>query len=361
MGYRFRSAVALLSLAFVGLTGCHSFQNLTGYSPANSSSSGTAQNTANNSFPASFDANGGGGKADKPLKQMHGTQAEIVDTYLTAAQQMENSGKWEEAIAYYEQVRQLEPRKTLFCARHLAILYDRKENFDKALEEYAVLIKANPKDAAAYNDKGYGYYRRGQFDLAEQHLRKAVEIDPKNALAWSNLGMALAQLGRYDESLSVFQKSAQKNGNTLTRAQALCNVAFIQASQGKWIEARDNYALALKEEPTMEKARAMMQRINEEKLSSNGRGRDERRRSRELERLAKLDPEISRGIPFGMPTGVVGADTGMIVNSRDASPVHLPMPESVVPPTAARTQPTPAPVPQSAVQLPPIPTTLEVD
>jgi Tfp pilus assembly protein PilF len=363
MGQHRRFAVALLAAALAGLTGCHSFPSLAGYSPMGANAApGNSPTAGNGPFPAGLDANAAAAK-QRPLKQMQGTQSESVDTYLAAAQQMENSGKWAEAIAYYEIVRQLDPRKTLFCARHLAVLYDRKDDFDKAIDEYAFLLKANPKDSAAYNDFGYGYYCRGKFDAAEQKLRKAVELDPKNALAWSNLGMALAQLNRYDESLSAFEKTAQKNGTPLTRAQALCNLAFIQASQRKWVEARDSYALALKEEPGMQKAFTMLQRINEEILNGDKRGRDERKRARELERLAALDPEITKGIPFGFPTGAVGADGGMIMSSRDAGPIHAPTRESLTPPVGARTQPAvaPAPQPQSAVQLPLIPSTLEVD
>jgi tetratricopeptide (TPR) repeat protein len=303
---------------------------------------------------------------------MQGTQAEkgevlgsLVESFLAKAQEMENAGKWAEAISYYEKVRQMEPRKALHCARHLAVLYDRQEDFDKALDEYGVLLRANPKDAVAYNDRGYGYYRRGKFDAAEQNLRKATELDPKNTLAWSNLGMALAQLNRYDESLSAFEKSTQRNGMPVTRPQALCNVAFIQASQGKWIEARDSYALALKEEPGMQKARIALQRINEEMSASKSKDRaDNKRRVRDLERPTSVVPEIAGGLPFGAPNGMVGADAGMIVISRDATPIELPMPAgSFAPGTNARTQPpaAPTPVPQAAAQLPPIPSTLEVD
>jgi len=267
-----------------------------------------------------------------------------IDVCLAAGQQMEKSGKLGEAIFYFESVRQLDSRRDLFCAKHLAILYDRKGDFDKALDEYNKLIAANPKDAEAHNDLGYGYYTRGKFEAAEKSLLKAVALDPKSKRAWANLGMAQAQIGKYEESLASFEKSVNK-------AQGLCNIGFIQAAQGKWIEARDSYAMALKIEPGLQKAHAALQHMDEGPKSKKDRMRqDARSRGRELERGPAVDPALARGLPVSDATGAIGADSNMIQSLNQ--PVYLPMPADF---TSPRGTNTPLPPPNSFAPPPSIP------
>lgn len=341
-----RRAAALLPVVLFGLVGC---QNFPLFPSGPSGTSQSTSSTVSNMFPSMSQAPIDGSGAGTPLELPKGKKLEVC---LATGQQMEKTGRVVEAIYYYEQIRELDPRRELFCAKHLSILYDRKGDFEKALGEYEKLIKANPKDAEAHNDLGYGYYCRGKFEAAETNLRKAVEFDPKNKRAWSNLGMALAQLGKYEESLTAFEKA-------VNRSQALCNIGFIQAAQGRWMEAKDSYAMALKLEPGLQKAQAALQRMEEGPKSKKDRTRqDMARRSRELERPPTLDPDVARGLPFGNAAGAIGADADMISSSRD-QPIHLPMPESFNGgrPTRAASLPEAPPLPNLTsppAALPPI-------
>jgi Flp pilus assembly protein TadD len=338
MGHRMRGAAAILSLGLAGLAGCH-VPNL-GYSSAQNAGSGTSANFMPSMSPP-LDGAGPGQSLELPKQKK-------VDALLATARLMEKSGRSAEAIGYYEQVRMLDPRLGLESSRHLAILYDRKNEFDKALDEYAILIKANPKDATAHSDRGYSYYARGQFEAAEKDLRKAVELDPRNKQAWTNLGMTLAQLGRYQESQAAFEK-------VVNRPQAMCNVGMFQVAQGKWNEAKDSFAMALELEPGLQKARAAMERLQEGRAKERERA-ETKRRMREMERLG--GPGAGQ-LPFDVPTGAIGADMGMIDRMIYISPevplMNLPMPGAAPPvrPTAVA-----ADLPG---QLPPIPSTLVVD
>ena len=162
------------------------------------------------------------------------------------------------------------------ATRHLAVILDRTENFDRALEEYRRAITQNPKDAELFNNLGYGYYCRGEWESAEKQLRKAVSLDPKLAAAWTNLGMCLAQQMRYEESLAAFEK-------VVLKAQAHCNLGFIQLTQARAAEARNNYELAksttaearrnyemaLETEPGLQIARAALQKLGHPNSQNN--------------------------------------------------------------------------------------------
>lgn len=175
---------------------------------------------------------------------------------FAAAESLEKGGKDAEALGLYEKARHLDRRFATQATRRLAVLYDRNGQFDKALDEYRNGLKENPKDADLLNDLGYGYYCRGEWAAAEQTLRKAVAADPKKANAWNNLGMTLAQQGNDAESLQAFEKAVSK-------AQAHCNLAFIQVTRKNIDQARENYVLALKLEPGLQIARVALNKLNQ--------------------------------------------------------------------------------------------------
>jgi Tfp pilus assembly protein PilF len=182
--------------------------------------------------------------------------AESAKLCMATASVMEQNEKHQEAIELYEKARQLDARTAAQATRCLAVIHDRIGNFDKALDEYRRGFQENPKDAELFNNLGYGYYCRGQWEAAEKQLRRSVSLDPKLASAWINLGMCLAQQMRYDESLATFEKAVPK-------AQARCNVAFIQATQSKTLEARRNYEMALQLEPGLQMARIALQKLGQ--------------------------------------------------------------------------------------------------
>lgn len=188
-------------------------------------------------------------------KEIDLPSVETAKLCFATGESLEKGGKDSEAIGLYEKARTTDPRLAAEATRRLAVLYDRGGQFDKALDEYRRGLQENPRDAQMLNDLGYGYYCRGEWAAAETNLRKAVAINPKLGSAWNNLGMTLAQQGKYDESLNAF-------GNVVPKAQALCNLAFIQATQAKFDDAKQNYLMAIQLEPGLQIARIALQRMN---------------------------------------------------------------------------------------------------
>src|SRR4051794_2802284 len=97
-----RGAIAF-SLGLVGLAGCQNFQHLTGYAP---SQTGSTTGLEGNSILQS---------SEPKIKNMRGTNAEKLEAFTVAADKMEAAGSWAEAIYYYEQIRQIDPRRNLEC------------------------------------------------------------------------------------------------------------------------------------------------------------------------------------------------------------------------------------------------------
>jgi Tfp pilus assembly protein PilF len=171
---------------------------------------------------------------------------------IACAEEMEKNGSELQAIVFYERARQHDPKCRI--SRHLAVLYDRQGDFQKAQEEYRKALKQTPRDADLLNDMGYGYYSRGRWAEAEKYLRQALAAQPDHAHAVINLGLCVGEQGRYGEALELFNKVG-------TPAQARCNLAFVLMTQHKWEEARRLYQDALRLDPDIPLARAALVKL----------------------------------------------------------------------------------------------------
>jgi len=189
-----------------------------------------------------------------PPKQQELANKDAAKLHLAMAEDLEKKEKERDAVSYYERARELDPELNDRISRHLARLYDRTDNQDKAMHEFHYLIKKKPKDAALLNDFGYSYYNRGQWSEAETYLRKAVASDKHFKPAWVNLGLALAQQGKEQEALEAF-------GHAVSTAEAYSNLGFVLVTQKRFPEALASYQRALELEPALKIAQAAVQQL----------------------------------------------------------------------------------------------------
>ncbi len=59
------------------------------------------------------------------------------------------------------------------------VAYDEKGQYDRAIADYDMAIKLNPKHASAYNNRGIVYKKLGQSDKAMSDTQKAKELGRK--------------------------------------------------------------------------------------------------------------------------------------------------------------------------------------
>jgi len=64
---------------------------------------------------------------------------------------------------------------------------DQIKNLDLKIRGRSKLIKLNPNDATAYNNRGGAYYRKGDKEQAIADYRKVLEIDPSDQEAEINI------------------------------------------------------------------------------------------------------------------------------------------------------------------------------
>ncbi len=61
-------------------------------------------------------------------------------------------------------------------------------NFDLAITRLTEAIRLDPKDAAAYFNRGVAYILEGEYDRALADYTEAIRLDPKNVEARINRG-----------------------------------------------------------------------------------------------------------------------------------------------------------------------------
>ena len=85
---------------------------------------------------------------------------------------------------------------------------ERKQNVQKALENFLKAVKNDPDFAEAHNALGLIYlvsYR--DLEKAEFHLNKAAELKKDYSDAYNNLGLVYVEKGRYDQAIEMFTRT----------------------------------------------------------------------------------------------------------------------------------------------------------
>ncbi|HEV8061356.1 MAG TPA: tetratricopeptide repeat protein [Gemmataceae bacterium] len=143
---------------------------------------------------------------------------------IAAGQKLEHKGHLKEAIAKYEEARRFDPKAPV--AHALALLYDKQGDVERAQAEFAIALKAAPKDAEVLVDMAYFSFEHGNFSESEKLLRQALALKPDNERAWVALGLVLGRQGHYEESYDAFAR-------ILSRDEAHANQDAIAAKLEK--------------------------------------------------------------------------------------------------------------------------------
>jgi tetratricopeptide (TPR) repeat protein len=169
-----------------------------------------------------------------------------ADLYVAIAQYYEQKNQTAEAEQQYQLALKEKPDylpALLGCAQ----LKERQEKPDEALRLYERAIKAHPQQAAAYNNSGLCYARQGRLDKAVAALNRAVQLDPKNRLYHNNIAAVLVDQNQLNEAFAHLREAHGE-------AAAYYNMGFLLNKKGQTQAAMQQFALALKADPSMDAA-----------------------------------------------------------------------------------------------------------
>ena len=101
-----------------------------------------------------------------------------------------------------------------------------------AIEDYTRAIEIDPKDAAAYFNRGGSHSKLGDNEQAIEDYTRAIEIDPKYAAAYNNRGIAHRNLGNSEMEAQDFAtaKRLREEQTSATKTKS----SFKDAKEVDW-------------------------------------------------------------------------------------------------------------------------------
>lgn len=96
--------------------------------------------------------------------------------------------------------------KDLHLSYKMAETLIAKENYPKALAALALVIEDEPKNADAWNLKGFSHRKIGDYDASYQAYQTALALDPKHRQAMEYMGELYLTLGKLDEAEALLAR-----------------------------------------------------------------------------------------------------------------------------------------------------------
>ena len=109
-------------------------------------------------------------------------------------------------------------------------------DYNKAIEESTVAIKANANNAEAYSIRGFATALNGDTTKGLVDTKKAYDLDPNNVANYYNMAMVYKLQGQLPESKRWFEKVLEKDPSN---TWSVYGIATIYADQGDDTKALD--------------------------------------------------------------------------------------------------------------------------
>ncbi|MBZ0288311.1 MAG: tetratricopeptide repeat protein [Anaerolineae bacterium] len=90
--------------------------------------------------------------------------------------------------------------------------YVRRQEYDRAIQDYTRAIQLQPDLLGAYNNRGIVYAAILDYDRAERDFDQVLELDPQSILGLNNRAVLHAVRGDYDSAISLLQKAIDISG-----------------------------------------------------------------------------------------------------------------------------------------------------
>ncbi len=154
-----------------------------------------------------------------PVKAIDGDRLSVGESWILKKDAL----SLDQAIDYYsEEIRRNPKDAAAWTQRGLAS--SAKGDPVKAVKDFTESLRLGMTDVSAYAGRGAAFLASGDIDSAIKDLTKALEIDPRNAAVYSDRGIAWTCKAEYDKAIKDLSESIKLNpGNPLAfsaRAEA---------------------------------------------------------------------------------------------------------------------------------------------
>ena len=165
--------------------------------------------------------------------------------YFNLAALSEAQGRYDDAVAYYRRVLDIDSERWE-AHEKAALLLQKRGNIAAAVEHYRLVVRLNELALDARDNLAAGLVNLGHVDEAVQHLRKLLELAPERNAARIKLGTILAVEGHAGEAAEVLKAAAEADPDD---GKNLLRLGQVLAAQGKLPEAVQYFRAAVRLQP----------------------------------------------------------------------------------------------------------------
>ena len=157
----------------------------------------------------------------------------------------EAQGKYDDAIASYNQVAKVDPRRW-DAHEKAALLLQRQGKIREAVAHYRQVVQINPDATEARNNLASGLVTLGELREAIQHYRKVLEHAPERNDARVKLGTILTLQGSLSDATDLFQQAVDRDPKD---AKTLLKLGQVLAARGALDRAIQYFRQAVQIQP----------------------------------------------------------------------------------------------------------------
>ncbi|MBS1510722.1 MAG: VWA domain-containing protein [Bacteroidetes bacterium] len=167
----------------------------------------------------------------------------------------------------------------------------------KAIVFLIVLIPAfaNAQNEKQLIKKGNDAYKKNEFDKAQEQYQKAAEKDPSNATAQFNLGNALYKNKKTTDATNAYNNAATHLTDKTEKANALYNKGVVLQNDKKLQECITAYKDALKLNPndddTRQNLQKAMQQLKQQQQQNNKQQKKPKENEKQKNKQKQKDDE----------------------------------------------------------------------
>ena len=126
-----------------------------------------------------------------------------------------------------------------------------KDNHTRKIEILTQIIKLDPNDFVAFNNRGISYDDSGRYQEAINDYDQAIALNPKGAMVFNNRGSAYAYLGKYQKAINDYDQAIVLNPKF---SEAFNNRGVVYGNLRKYQKAMEDYDQAIVLNPKNAKA-----------------------------------------------------------------------------------------------------------
>lgn len=146
-----------------------------------------------------------------------------IEKLLKKADSLLDKENYKTAIILYDRVLKIEP-KNINALDNKGVALISLAKYKEAIRHYDQALRSYPKDEYLLLHKGLALDYLGRYKEAIAAYDKALIVNPKNTDVLNNKAMILSDLGKYDEAISYLDKALKISPNS---ADMLLNKASI--------------------------------------------------------------------------------------------------------------------------------------